>query len=248
MWFWRLARRIQNIVSVGGAALKLQKRLNAMVDKALATGLIAAFRACERWPDERRMRELTDPETDHSWLWAADSRKGAALAADEFVDAVRLRLGAAGATETVVCGLCGDSLEPNGAHCLLCAKGPSTRGHNRVGDEVHTLALAADPAAELEPEGLIASRPGLRPADVLTSAASSRLAALDVGIVSPDAIGAGDDCVAAMAERKRGKYAAQAGELDRVGVDYVPLVRKADGRPHDWTVAVLRAMAQRAAR
>eukprot|EP00973_Karenia_brevis_P055294 7688033-Karenia_brevis.AAC.1 len=71
--------------------------------------------------------------------------------------------------------------------------GPSVRGHNEVRDDVHCLALAADPASELEPPGLIASHPTLRPADVFTSAATGRLAALDIGIVSPDATGMGND-------------------------------------------------------
>eukprot|EP00973_Karenia_brevis_P045135 6251260-Karenia_brevis.AAC.1 len=47
------------------------------------------------------------------------------------------------------------------------------------------MALKADPAAESEPEALT-SHPGLRPADILCSAAiRGSLAALDVGVTMP---------------------------------------------------------------
>ena len=61
-------------------------------------------------------------------------------------------------------------------------------GHNDVRNELHAAACSCDPSAELEPLGLIPSHPTLRPAYILTSAAlPSRLAALDVGVASPDA-------------------------------------------------------------
>ena len=40
--------------------------------------------------------------------------------------------------------------------------------HNNVRDALFSFAVAANPGAELEPEGLIPSFPGLRHADVLT--------------------------------------------------------------------------------
>eukprot|EP00973_Karenia_brevis_P038094 5250922-Karenia_brevis.AAC.1 len=51
-----------------------------------------------------------------------------------------------------------------------------------------------------------------------------------------------------MAERKAGNYAPYARELNRAGIDYVPLVWSAYGRPHPRTIAVLRSLARRAAR
>eukprot|EP00969_Alexandrium_andersonii_P155167 6858950-Alexandrium_andersonii.AAC.1 len=63
---------------------------------------------------------------------------------------------------------------------LACASSASARGHNKVRDALHSLAPLSDPRACTEPTGLAPSAPALRPADVLTSAASpGRLAALD---------------------------------------------------------------------
>eukprot|EP00973_Karenia_brevis_P063325 8802808-Karenia_brevis.AAC.1 len=53
------------------------------------------------------------------------------------------------------------------------------------------MAAFLDPSAEIEPLGLIPSYPTLRPADVLSSAASRRPAAYDVGVISTDAQDAG---------------------------------------------------------
>ena len=77
-------------------------------------------------------------------------------------------------------------------------------GHNEVRDEIFRFAFAIDGTTELEPLGLVSSRPALRPADVLTGVPdpSGRLAALDVGIIAPQAQGAGADCVETMVARK----------------------------------------------
>ena len=63
-----------------------------------------------------------------------------------------------------------------------------------------------DPSTEREATPLI---PGtdLMPADVLTGALGPGLTALAIGITSPDASNAGDDCVASMYERKMTTYA-----------------------------------------
>eukprot|EP00973_Karenia_brevis_P006652 903761-Karenia_brevis.AAC.1 len=50
-----------------------------------------------------------------------------------------------------------------------------------------------------------------------------------------------------MTETKRARYAAYSAELDRAGIDYVPVVWSCWGRPHARTSAILREMAQRAA-
>ena len=64
-----------------------------------------------------------------------------------------------------------------------------TRAVQKVRDEVSTFASAIDGNSKLEPLGLVASRPALRSADVLTSVPdpSERLAALGVGIIAPPA-------------------------------------------------------------
>ena len=93
---------------------------------------------------------------------------------------------------------CGEAvLGPSGTHGLPCARGPCNGGHNEVCEEVSRFASAIDGTTELEPPGLLCSRPALRPADVLTGVLdpSDRLAALDLGIIAPQAEGAGADCV-----------------------------------------------------
>ncbi len=118
-----------------------------------------------------------------------------------------------------------------------------------VRDSTFALVSECDPSAETEPHGLIASHPMLRPADILTSAAGSgRLAALDVGIVSPEARGAGANCVAAMHATKLARYAPHQDELERANVKYEPMVWSAYGRPHANTLRLIRQLAKRAAR
>ena len=57
-----------------------------------------------------------------------------------------------------------------------------------VRDIVLVTTVVVDPAAEPEVLGLLRAAPGLRPADILTSAArEGTVSALDVGIASPDA-------------------------------------------------------------
>ena len=119
---------------------------------------------------------------------------------------------------------CGVSLlDASAAHALCCANG--VVGHNAVRDELHAAACSCDPSAELEPVGLVPSRPLLRPADILTSAVlPGRLAALDVGVASPHAVAAGADCTDSMVRRKLGEHAPYADELRAGGIQYLPVV------------------------
>ena len=96
---------------------------------------------------------------------------------------------------------------------------------------------------------LIPSHPTLRPADILTSAAlPGRLAALDVGVASPDAAGAGVDCTVSMCIRKRTVYAPYLPELHNEGIEYAPMVWSAYGRPHPDASRVLLTLARMTAR
>ena len=52
------------------------------------------------------------------------------------------------------------------------------------------------------------------------------LAALDVGICSPEATGAGSDCCEAMRARKARELRPYEAELRRVGVEYRPMTAK----------------------
>ena len=83
----------------------------------------------------------------------------------------------------------------------------------------------------------------LRPADVLTTAAFGRLAALDVGIADPHAAGAGHDAAAAQVGAKVRRYARFLQGLAADGIAYRPLVWTAWGRPHDDAAAAVASAA-----
>ena len=111
------------------------------------------------------------------------------------------------------------------------------------------LTKLGDPNATAEVLELIPSNPALRLADVYTEAAfpGSR-AALDVGVCSPDASGAGDDCCEAMWRRKRETYAEYLEELAAQGIRYEPMVFSCFGRIHHNCAVTLERLAQQAAR
>jgi hypothetical protein len=187
----------------------------------------------------------------HEWLWSLHPDKGDALSPEDYVAAVRLRLGCAGPADAVPCACCGNAvLGSSGLHALLCARGPSTQGHNAIRDELYAVAASLDSTSEKEPTGLIPSHPGLRPADLLTGASgfSGRLAALDVGVCCPAASGAGADCVESMRQRKAARIEPFANELERGGIVYKPIVFSCFGRPHADAKKLIQNFARRVAR
>ena len=178
----------------------------------------------------------------------SEPQQGALLDHQDFVEALRLRVGAAGPSEPTPCHLCGTALlDSAGSHALCCCRAEATKGHHALARQVYEAAKSCDPATELEAQNLI---PGtrLRPADVLTGALGHGLTALDIGIASPDACNAGPDCVSSMYERKTAYYAPYSDVLDRQNILYQPLVWSAYGRPHPRTTSILRTLATRLAR
>ncbi len=211
----------------------LQAQFTALVDQCLREGLLLEHQTAESWPDVRRIRELSHADCSHDWLWRLSPNHGPTLDSSDFVTAVRTRLGAGGPDEPTPCRICGGVLDPSGWHALCCALGEATRGHNAVRDQIHSAARIADPAAEIEPLGLIPFHPLLRPDDIFTSAAAhGRLSALDVGICSPDSVDAGDDCTESMRQRKLGDYSAHLPALESQNITYTPMTWSAYGRPH----------------
>ena len=182
-------------------------------------------------------------------MWALDSATLASLEPDAYIAAVRLRLGATFAAQPLVCRICNGILDAGGSHALCCAPDGSTRGHNDVRDCCFDLARLADATAEKEVLGLLDAAPGLRPADILTSAASPGwISALDVGVAAPGSRHAGDDCTESMRLRKRKVYGRFLGALEAEGVEYRPMVWSCWGREHADTTAILTRLAQQAAR
>ena len=168
----------------------------------------------------------------------------------EYLTAVRLRLGADFAAEPLVYGACSRGvLDRRGAHALCCASAEATVGHYAVRDAAFQLVSLADSSAETEVEGLIPSHPSRRPADILTGAAlPGSLAALDVGVCSPDAVGAGSDCVESMRRRKVREYEQHLAELAEQNILYRPCCFSAYGRAHPDATALLTNVAKRASR
>ena len=147
----------------------------------------------------------------------------------------------------MICANCGQSvLGPSGSHALLCARGPCNRGHNEVRDKIFEFTSAIDGTSELEPLGLVSSRPALRPADMLTGVPdpSGRLAALDVGIIAPQAQGAGADCVETMVTRKQRRADSFRAELEEAGIEYRVLAISCYGRLHPDCHRILTSLAR----
>ena len=227
---------------------RLQTRLCDLLAGVQMGELRREFELKGDWPALRRLDDLRAEGTDHTWLWAVSQGPGGLMLPEDFCRAVCLRLGADVIPADISCSCCGERMDKRGLHALRCAPGESTRGHNRTRDTLLGLASLADPTSCAEPRGLIPSRPGLRPADLLTTAAFARLAALDVGIVCPDSAGCGADACSAMVSNKLSTYASVLPELDSEGVSYYPMVWSCWGRPHCDADAAIRSMAAAAAR
>ena len=132
---------------------------------------------------------------------------------------------------------------------VCCANPEGTHGHYMVRDAILPLLHLADPTASTETPELLSNAPGLRPADLYSvSALPGGPAALDVGVCSPDACGAGIDCCETTFERKRRHYRDHADDMERTGLQYLPLVFSCYGRVHADCAAALEHIARQAAR
>jgi hypothetical protein len=86
----------------------------------------------------------------------------------------------------------------------------------------------------------------LRPADVLTGVPdpSGRLAALYVGIIAPQAQGAGEDRVETMVSRKQRRADGFREELEDAGIEYQVLAISCYGRLHPECNRILSSLAK----
>ena len=150
-----------------------------------------------------------------------------------------------------MCGGCGKKvLDAQGTHATCCHSAAVTIGHNRIRDVLAMGFAVTDPATVIEPAGLVPSRPTLRLADILTrSARESGYAAVDVGVASPHAAYAGDDCLVAMLLRKQQHYGdAVLNEFSSEGISYTPALVSCYGRRSTTLSSLLHLAALRAAR
>ena len=231
----------------------LQQAMVRVLDLHRGGAELQRARREHRWDDAARLQELMDPSVDASWLWALNPQHGAHLDAEDFGQAVRTLLGADAVDGTIVCSWCEKvCLSGQCSHALACGSAGESEGHNRIRDVVHGLASIADPTTCLEPTGLVPSRRGARPADVLTHAASpdGGCECLDVGVTSPFACSAGGgDCVNAMLREKRRRLGDQGhAELRAQGLTYEPFVISCYGRLEAGADERVTRMARRAAR
>ena len=234
----------------GPRSTKVQRALSKLLDECIREGLCEHHRRSGSPLDCERLSDLAHHDTSHSWLWALCAAQGPAIDDDaEFIEAVRVRLGTGGPGDVAVCGLCGQAqLDTAGGHASCCSLGEATVGHDAIRDCVYRYGCEADHATEWEPQDLVSSQPRARPADVLTPAAfPGRVAALDVGVVSP-AAHPGVDAAEAMAVRKNGEREPIRGELERQNIVYKPIVWTTYGRPHWQASIAMRGIAKRISR
>lgn len=234
----------------GPRGSKVQRKLAKLIDACTREGLRTHHEQAGSSLDCQRIDDLTDPGTSHSWLWALCKAHGPIIDDDtEYVEAVRVRLGAGGPADISVCGLCGRAqLDAAGGHATCCSLGEATAGHNAIRDCIFKFASAADAATEWEPQDLVSSLPRARPADVLTPAAfAGCVAALDVGVVAP-AAHPGVDAAAEMYRRKRDEREPIRAELEQQNIQYRPVIWTTYGRPHAQALDAMKGIAKRLGR
>ena len=124
---------------------RLQGALFQICGLDLLQKLAQQMASKEKWDCMRRMRELRDSSTLHEWLDSSSPKRGAILSSNEFVDSLRLRLGASFTEDGSECRKCGIPVDSRMVHAQCCDRSNATKGHYRVRDCVHVLASIHDP-------------------------------------------------------------------------------------------------------
>ena len=87
----------------GASARHVQRGVLRIRDQGLTDDYIEGFQRLGRTEHVHRLNELRHPETCHKWLWALGKARQELLPAEEYVTAVRLRLGATIMDEDRLC-------------------------------------------------------------------------------------------------------------------------------------------------
>ena len=107
-----------------GHSLAMQHLITQHIDVHLERVLLERMQMEGGQEDVKRIRDLQHKENDHGWMWALSGHKGPTLCNDEYIDAVKLRLGTAGPLDPVPCAYCGvELLDSGGQHSTCCARG-----------------------------------------------------------------------------------------------------------------------------
>jgi len=247
----------------GGRGNRLQHSLVAAIEEQQAMQVISGLRGSRAEPDVIRCLRLCDlgsSNTKHGWLSAVNPAHGPVLSADQFIIALRLRLGIPvveyeGAEKCAECGVRLDD-QSVGNHALLCGRGKMVIGHNWVRDHLANLARISDGETSIEAtcaSALEHSAQRQRPGDILTSATSIGggvgKAAIDIGIVCPFS----QDARASHAKDPLDIYRDKKLRLSddkakAAGWTFHPMILSCYGRCHDDAIRIVRRLAQAAAR
>ena len=232
---------------------KLQRELMGLIDAWRVRGLLNELD--DKTPgggfDVKRVVDLGDETTDCNWMWSVSQvHKGSLPNQTEFGEAIRVRLGCGGPRDCTVCEVCQAAVvDGRGEHASKCCIGEATRGHNRCAEEIFHYVKQIDPEANSEPREVVPSQKRLRPADILTTAACSRLTAADLGITSPAVADSAELAKEAMVSRKFKERTGIQLELSRQGIQYTPMVASHFGSLHGtfdlWIRNIARAVARR---
>ena len=103
----------------------------------------------------------------------------------------------------------------------------------QLGQRDSTIFSEVDPSTEQEVVGLVADYPNLRPADILTQAAHSRMiTAVDTMVASPHSSRAGADATEEGKREKMRKHDHMLEDLAKEGIQYQPVAFSTCGRMH----------------
>ena len=110
----------------------VQRRLCKLLDESTAAGLKQHFEQAQCAFDVDRLNDLADGGVSHSWLWAISPHHGPIVEEErEFVETIRVRLGAGGPPDVGVRGCCNKAqLDTAGRHASWCSLGEATAAHN----------------------------------------------------------------------------------------------------------------------
>ena len=83
------------VIPAGGEDLEfqssgLQHALCKMCDEEKLSVFVGRLESQEKWPDVRRVCELSDPSVSHDWMWALNLEHGRIVPPNGIGDALRI--------------------------------------------------------------------------------------------------------------------------------------------------------------
>ena len=168
---------------------------------------------------------------------------GLHLRPQEFIAAVKYRLGMSIFSREGPCPACGRHSDTLGDHALCCgAQGERIARHNSLRELLYHSAVSAALGPVREGQGLIPARAGARPADVLIPRWSGgQDAALDVTVTHPlqaaHVNGAAADPGYSLNTAYQRKVTGAAEDCRAAGITFIPIVFESLGGWHEVAVS-----------